>query len=199
MYVPRKQHLDHTAVAPLVRTRDTQVETWRTWHGTHWDGPVLAAWPGAKELAAADEASGVTALCVLLWNRREVDAWRLATGAEILGAVDSEAASSLPYLDPVVRVALRHLVTMVGDSRSLSGAFDRDLAVDTLLHLHDAGYRLDPDGLYVHALALGCRAGAADDLKTYAARIDGGTRMRCRNRPLRRDSVAGWRIEAEDV
>jgi hypothetical protein len=192
-YVPGRRNVEHDDLL-LRLSKSVKTETWRTLMGSGWrGGPVLAAWPDQQKLAQIDGDRRTSALCVLTWSERDVAAWVTAHHPDVLSpGVVAPAAAALT--DPVVVRGIDSLTMLVNQNNHLASTFDRNLAVAVLLTLHDGGHRLDPEGIYAHALSSGWPADGADRLKELAERVAAGKRPRIYgNWPLQRDLLQRWR------
>lgn len=197
VWAPGKQNVSGdaqlTAYArthPLLTLRATSV----SWAG----GPLLAAWPGADDLARLSEQRRATALAVVTWRDDDVAAWAGAHTPELL-TPGADAPAPAPALDPVVEQALLTMTGLVNQANHLAGTLDRRDAIAVLTVLSRAGYQLDPDAVYAWALAHDWRATGAGRLREMTARFAAGKPMRLPTGttwPLRDTVLEQWRHTA---
>lgn len=181
----------------LSRTRGVVTATWRTYSGAGvWSGgPVLAAWPDAEHLGRVDGDRRTSALCVLAWTARDVEAWVLARHPDVLGTAEFELERPTA-LHPVVQAGLRDLGRMLNHANNLAGLLDKRDAISVLTALHRAGYALPQDEVYAFALANDWPDRGARRLAEWAGEIDTGKRKRFNGRPaLRPDILDKWLAE----
>ena len=195
LFVPRR-NIDGFD-RPLVElSKRVQTETWKTFRGCRWSGgPVLAAWPDRDHLAQLDADRRTSALCVLTWNEKDVVAWRAARQPELLSASLQGSPSEITVGDPIVVRGLETITHGINQSNGLTG-YGRDIAVTSLLTLHDGGYQLEADGIYAWALTRGRRPDSAAELRELVTSINRGTRPRARRPSLRADILQVWKQDA---
>lgn len=197
LYAPGKRNVEQDDLLRAFAAR-YPLMTWTKRWGTQWSGgPVLAAWPDEQHLAEIADLPRVTALCVLAWGEKDVIAWAAASGAINL---DPQApAATLPSLDPVVQQALISLGHRVNHSNQLAGALDRADAVTWFRVLMRAGFPIDPEALYAHALANGWPGRGAARLKEMATKVAAGKSLQGWNESRwSEDVVAHWRMKAAE-
>jgi hypothetical protein len=198
LYVPGRQNVD---ADPVVKRQSQQIATatWRTRPPSGWrGGPVIAAWPDRVHLADIDGDRRTAALCVIGWTDNDTDAWLAAFSPMYLDGGPASAVSRTST-DPVIEEALKTLTEMVNHANNLAGTMDKRDAIDVLQRLHDAGHRLDPDAIYVWALANGWNAHGSERLQLLATQVGAGKRPRMgMPSALRPDIVAVWREAAAD-
>jgi hypothetical protein len=98
-------------------------------------------------------------------------------------------------LDPVIVEALKGMTATVNHNNTISGGYEKDIVVSTLLALHDAGVPMDGEAMQGWALAHGWSGKNPEQLAKYVRPIKAGTRPRCR-RVLRPDYVGDLRRRA---
>ena len=199
VYSPGRQNAGYDPVlSRLSQTSGVASETWQTLRRTRWrGGPVLAAWPDQKHLAEIAEDRRTSALCVVPWLEKDVDAWVRARSPQQLGGLATAASEKPLVSNPVVVQGLRTLSHSVNHANALAGSMDRRDAIAVLQTLDDGRYPLVAEDIYAWALANGWSASGADRLKELAARISAGHRPRLNGpNPFRRDILDVWKVEA---
>lgn len=198
LYAPTKRSVEQDELLRSLAAR-YPVMTWKTRWSTEWNGgPVLALWPDEKHLAEIADVPRVTALCVVAWGAQDVTPWAAACGATNLDP--QAAAAKLPPLDPTVRQALISLGHRVNHANQLAGALDKADAVTWFRVLKQAGYIIDPNALYAHALANGWPGAGAARLKEMAAKVAAGKSLQGWNdHRWAGDAVAKWRAKAAEA
>jgi len=195
IYAPGKQNLrsDHPAVETLIK-RGVPVHTWRERPGS---GVIVALWPDEKNLLRAEER-GPAALVAVTWVPKEVLGWAKAKSAQPLGCPEPDI-TDIHGLDPVVSEAVDSLGIVVGQHKTADLRYRAAIAKGLAI-LKGAGYSLNPDDLYVHAIGHGWRASNADILRDVAERINAGRTIQgMKTAPLRDDVLEHWRAKAERV
>lgn len=159
-------------------------------------GPVLMAWADMDDIGKLVRygGHGIRALCVITWNEDAIRPWVSAVRPTVLG--EGSAWEELtPDLDGVVIAAMKSLTLTVNHNNTISGGFEKDMVVSTLLALHDAGIRMDAAAMQGWALANGWSGENPARLAKYVEDINAGKRPRCR-RVLRADYVDDLRRRA---
>jgi hypothetical protein len=167
----------NSSVAAFTKRPGVEVETPRVRSSDWQGGPVLACWPSAEHLAQLVQREGVTALCVLGWNDKDVSAWMAHAKPEFLSP-GVEVPAGPPRLDPMVVAALVDLSGMVNHANGLAGVFDHRDAVRVLNTLHAAGYAIDGEAMFGWAVAHEWPASGARRLRDLSDKIQSGVRPR---------------------
>lgn len=163
-------------------------------------GPVLMAWPDMADIGELVRHGGqrIRALCVITWNEDEIRPWVSVVKPTILGDGSAWEEDDLtPELDPVAAEAMKSLTQTINHNNTISGGFDKDMVVSTLLALHDARIPMDGGAMHGWALAHGWSGKNPQRLAKYVDDINAGKRPRCR-RVLRRDYVDTLRDRAAE-
>lgn len=102
VWAPGKQNIrGNSSIAAFTKRPGVKVETPRARFSDWQGGPVLACWPSAEDLAQLVTRDGVTALCVLGWNDKDLSAWMAHAVPEFLSP-GVEVPAGPPRLDPIV-------------------------------------------------------------------------------------------------
>lgn len=149
------------------------------------NGPVLAIYPDAEDLAYPAGARGVTALAVVQWSS-SLETWAQEVNAEVVHTfepvVDRGSLTGLEpeaELTPVIVDALERITQMINHHNTISVGRDKRDVVQPLLRLHDAGIILPPKKMAEWAVAHGWRRGNPKELIDLAKKINKGVRPRC--------------------
>ena len=151
------------------------------------NGPVLAMYPDAEELAYPAGAQGVTALAVVQWSS-PLETWAQEVNAEIVHTFEPVAdRGPLPGLEPEAELiptivdALERITQMINHNNTISAGRDKRDVVRPLLRLHDEGIILPPKKMAEWAVAHGWRRGNPKELIDLAKKINNGVRPRYRS------------------
>lgn len=204
VWTPLKSNLSNcTELEQLVvRHRNVHHTTGRGGSHISGTGPVLMAWPDMNDIGELTRFASdrIRALCVINWNDRQLRPWVSAVQPELLGDT-TPWEQRTPPLDPIVELAMESVTRSINHSNTISAGYEKDDVVSTLLALHDAGLRLDPDALQGWALAHGWTGDNPKRLAAYATDINNGKRPRTHRR-IRSDYVESLRqriaTESED-
>ena len=178
VWVTQKQNIqDDSSVAAFTKRPGVKVETPRARFSGWAGGPVLACWPRAEDLAQLRQRNGITALCVLGWNDKDVSWWIAHAEPEFLSP-GLEVPPSPPSLDPVVLEALLALTGSVNHANGLAGMYDHRDAVLTLNTLRAGGYSLDGERMFEWAVGHDWPVSGAKRLRELADKIQNGVRPR---------------------
>lgn len=149
------------------------------------NGPVLAMYPDAENLAYPAGAMGVTALAVVQWSS-PLETWAREVNAEIVHTFEPVVdRGSLPGLEPEAELtpaivgALERITQMINHNNTIAAGRDKRDVVRPLLRLHDAGIILPPKKMAEWAVAHGWRRGNPKELIDLAKKINNGVRPRC--------------------
>ena len=149
------------------------------------NGPVLAMYPDAEDLAYPAGARGVTALAVVQWSS-SLETWAQEVNAEVVHTfepvVDRGSLTGLEpeaELTPTIIDALERITQMINHHNTISVGRDKRDVVQPLLRLHDAGIILPPKKMAEWAVAHGWRRGNPKELIDLAKKINRGVRPRC--------------------
>ena len=151
------------------------------------NGPVLAMYPDAENLAYPAGAMGVTALAVVQWSS-PLETWAREVNAEIVHTFEPVVdRGSLPgfepeaALTPTIVDALERITQMINHNNTISAGRDKSDVVRPLLRLHDEGIVLPPKKMAEWAVAHGWRRGNPKELIDLAKKINNGVRPRYRS------------------
>lgn len=151
------------------------------------NGPVLALYPDAEDLAYPAGAQGVTALVVVQWSS-PLETWAQEVNAEIVHTFEPVVdRGPLPGLEPEAELiptivdALERITQMINHDNTISAGRDKRDVVRPLLRLHDAGIILPPKKMAEWAVAHGWRGGNPKELIELAKKINKGVRPRCKS------------------
>ena len=146
------------------------------------NGPVLAMYPDAENLAYPAGAMGVTALAVVQWSS-PLETWAREVNAEIVHTFEPVVdRGSLPGLEPEAELtpaivgALERITQMINHNNTIAAGRDKRDVVRPLLRLHDAGIILPPKKMAEWAVAHGWRRGNPKELIDLAKKINNGVR-----------------------
>lgn len=151
------------------------------------NGPVLAMYPDAEDLAYPAGAMGVMALAVVQWSS-PLETWAQEVNAEIVHTFEPVVdRGPLPVLEPEAELiptivdALERITQMINHNNTISAGRDKRDVVRPLLRLHDAGIILPPKKMAEWAVAHGWRQGNPKELIELAKKINKGVRPRCKS------------------
>ena len=151
----------------------------------HVNGPVLAMYPDAEDLAYPAGARGVTALAVVQWSS-PLETWTQEVNAEVVHTfepvVDLGSLLGLEpeaELTPTIIDALERITQMINHHNTISAGRDKRDVVQPLLRLHDAGIILPPKKMAEWAVAHGWCEDNPKELIDLAKKINRGVRPRC--------------------
>ena len=151
------------------------------------NGPVLAMYPDAENLAYPAGAVGVTALAVVQWSS-PLETWAQEVNAEVVHTFEPVVdRGPLPGLEPEAELipaivdALERITQMINHNNTISVGRDKRDVVRPLLRLHDAGIILPPKKMAEWAVAHGWRRGNPKELIELAKKINKGVRPRCKS------------------
>ena len=149
------------------------------------NGPVLAMYPDAEDLAYPAGARGVTALAVVQWSS-PLETWAQEVNAEVVHTFEPVVdRGSFPGLEPEAELtpaivdALERITKMINHNNTITAGRDKRDVVQPLLRLHDEGVILPPKKMAEWAVAHGWRRGNPKELIDLAKRINNGVRPRC--------------------
>jgi hypothetical protein len=161
---PQARHIERQSIGTSFR---------QPWLG----GAVLAIWPDDKTLGRIDDHSDVSGICAVLDMMTDAPLWvKTRRPAEVGGAHELPAPAVIA--DPVVRVALMQLTSMVNLSTGLVNRRDRGYAIDVLRALIQGRRQVNPDDVYAFAIQNGWRADGARDLRDLVSGVAAGKRYR---------------------
>lgn len=150
------------------------------------NGPVLAMYPDAENLAYPAGARGVTALAVVQWSS-PLETWAREVNAEVVHTFEPVVdPGSLPGLEPEAELtptivdALERITQMINHNNTIAAGRDKRDVVRPLLRLHDEGIILPPKKMAEWAVAHGWRRGNPKELIDLAKKINKGVRPRCK-------------------
>ena len=151
------------------------------------NGPVLAMYPDAEDLAYPAGAMGVMALAVVQWSS-PLETWAREVNAEVVHTFEPVVdRGSLPGLEPEAELtpaivdALERITQMINHNNTITAGRDKRDVVKPLLRLHDAGIILPPKKMAEWAVAHGWRGGNPKELIELAKKINKGVRPRCKS------------------
>ena len=134
------------------------------------NGPVLAMYPDAEDLAYPAGAQGVTALAVVQWSS-PLETWAQEVNAEIVHTFEPVVdRGPLPgpereaELIPTIVDALEWITQKINHNNTISAGRDKRDVVRPLLRLHDEGIILPPKKMAEWAVAHGWRRGNPKEL-----------------------------------
>lgn len=197
LWIGRKRDLENEA-ALLAFSKRFPVMTERERPPAWVGGPVIAAWPGAVQLADLAVMTLLTALVVLEWNSTDVAAWVAATEPEML--TPGGAAPPRPSTpDPVVAAALRSCTHPVNPAESMSGTYDRRDVIRAIKTLRAADYAMDPESVFAWAVANGWSGAGAKELSDAITKANKGVNIRATGHDTSPNpqALAYWREEAD--
>lgn len=150
------------------------------------NGPVLAMYPDAEDLAYPAGARGVTALAVVQWSS-PLETWAQEVNAEVVHTFEPVVdRGSLPGLEPETELtptiidALERITQMINHHNTISAGRDKRDVVQPLLRLHDEGILLPPKKMAEWVVAHGWCEENPKELIDLAKKINRGVRPRCR-------------------
>jgi hypothetical protein len=132
----------------VARHSNVQHVTRRGGGGLRQPGPVLMAWANMDDIADLLRfgANHVTALAVVTWDDEALRPWVAAAAPAILGD-PSPWTDLVVALDPLVAAALDDLTNSINHNNTISGGYEKEDVVSTLLSLHDAEIALNPEAM----------------------------------------------------
>ena len=151
------------------------------------NGPVLAMYPLADELAYPAGAEGVMALAVVRWSD-PLDTWAAEVKAEVIHSIDSSGSDTFelsgitpePALVPEVIAGLKQITILINHNNTIAAGYERDQVVKVLRQLKRDGYDLPAKRMAEWAVAHGWRRGNPKELIDLAKKINNGVRPRYR-------------------
>jgi hypothetical protein len=167
----------------------------RPYHGWR-GGPILAAYPDKKILDMLDETPGVSAILAVPWLMQNIQLWIDTWAAQELRSREP-TVPVVTVTNPVVIAALRSLTKAVNLSTGIHHPSDRQAAIDLFERLNDAGESYNPDEVRAWLIREGGWAPTdADDVRSIAASILAGRRIRGGGRFWADNIVEQWRSES---
>lgn len=152
------------------------------------NGPVLAMYPLADELAYPAGAEGVMALAVVRWSD-PLDTWAAEVKAEVIHSIDNNGSDTFelsgivpePALVPEVIAGLRQITTLINHNNTIAAGYERDQVVKVLSQLKRDGYDLPAKRMAEWAVANGWRHGNPKELIKLVRKANDGVRLRYRS------------------
>ena len=152
------------------------------------NGPVLAMYPLADELAYPAGAEGVMALAVVRWSD-PLDTWAAEVKAEVIHSIDSSGSDTFelsgitpePALVPEVIAGLKQITTLINHNNTIAAGYERDQVVKVLRQLKRGGYDLPAKRMAEWAVANGWRHGNPKELIKLVRKANDGVRLRYRS------------------
>lgn len=148
------------------------------------NGPVLAMYPDAEDLAYPAGAQGVTALAVVQWSS-PLETWAQEVNAEVVHTFEPVVdRGSLPGLEPEAEItptivdALERITQMINHNNTISAGRDKRDVIRPLLRLHDDGVPLPAKKMAEWAVAHGWRSDNPKELIEWVGKINAGVRPR---------------------
>lgn len=148
------------------------------------NGPVLAMYPDAEDLAYPAGAQGVTALAVVQWSS-PLETWAQEVNAEVVHTFEPVVdRGSLPGLEPEAEItptivdALERITQMINHNNTISAGRDKRDVIRPLLRLHDDGVPLPAKKMAEWAVAHGWRSDNPKELIEWVGKINVGVRPR---------------------
>ena len=148
------------------------------------NGPVLALYPDAEDLAYPAGAQGVTALAVVQWSS-PLETWAQEVNAEVVHTFEPVVdRGSLPGLEPEAELtptivdALERITQMINHNNTISAGRDKRDVIRPLLRLHDDGVPLPAKKMAEWAVAHGWRSDNPKELIEWVGKINAGVRPR---------------------
>ena len=110
------------------------------------NGPVLAMYPLADELAYPAGAEGVMALAVVRWSD-PLDTWAAEVKAEVIHSIDSSGSDTFelsgitpePALVPEVIAGLKQITILINHNNTIAAGYERDQVVKGLFAFKGVG------------------------------------------------------------
>lgn len=152
------------------------------------NGPVLAMYPLADELAYPAGAEGVMALAVVRWSD-PLDTWAAEVKAEVVHSIDSSGLDTFelsgitpePALVPEVIAGLKQMTILINHNNTIAAGYERDQVVKVLRQLKMDGYDLPAKRMAEWAVANGWRHGNPKELIKLVRKANDGVRLRYRS------------------
>jgi hypothetical protein len=114
---------------------------------------LLALYPDKRFLDVIDSINGVSEMVVVPWTMREIEDWKSARNATVLGATPLAKRAESAIQNRTVRNAMRSLSRSVNKSTELGHPADKSRAVDTFFILLENGERYAPKEIKVFLVA----------------------------------------------
>jgi uncharacterized protein (TIGR02391 family) len=156
------------------------------------DGPVVGLWVDDWQLEKRLDGLDAPALCVVPWNRADIDQWKANWNPTDLRTGEA-AGQAATVGNPVVEAALRSLTVAVNLSTGLSQPSDRAAAVQAFRLLREAGERFEPSEVQAWAVRNGWRPRHARELSEVVQAIVDRRSIRGGRPRWREDIVEHWR------
>lgn len=152
------------------------------------NGPVLAMYADAENLAYPAGAVGLTALAVVA-SPHELDTWAEEVKAEVVHSIDSNGSDTFelsgirpePALVPEVIAGLKQITTLINHNNTIAAGYERDQVVKVLRQLKRGGYDLPAKRMAEWAVANGWRHGNPKELIKLVRKTNDGVRLRYRS------------------
>ena len=152
------------------------------------NGPVLAMYPLADELAYPAGAEGVMALAVVRWSD-PLDTWAAEVKAEVIHSIDSSGSDTFelsgitpePALVPEVIAGLKQMTILINHNNTIAAGYERDQVVKVLRQLKRDGYDLPAKRMAEWAVANGWTHGNPKELIKLVRKANDGVRLRYRS------------------
>ena len=152
------------------------------------NGPVLAMYPLADELAYPAGAEGVMALAVVRWSD-PLDTWAAEVKAEVIHSIDSSGSDTFelsgitpePALVPEVIAGLKQITILINHNNTIAAGYERDQVVKVLRQLKRGGYDLPAKRMAEWAVANGWSHGNPKELINLVRKTNDGVRLRYRS------------------
>ena len=152
------------------------------------NGPVLAMYADAENLAYPAGAVGLTALAVVA-SPHELDTWAEEVKAEVIHSIDSNGSDTFelsgitpePALVPEVIAGLKQITTLINHNNTIAAGYERDQVVKVLRQLKRDGYDLPAKRMAEWAVANGWRHGNPKELIKLVRKANDGVRLRYRS------------------
>ena len=152
------------------------------------NGPVLAMYPLADELAYPAGAEGVTALAVVRWSD-PLATWAAEVKAEVIHSIDDNGSDTFelsgitpePALVPEVIAGLKQMTILINHNNTIAAGYERDQVVKVLRQLKRDGYDLPAKRMAEWAVANGWTHGNPKELIKLVRKANDGVRLRYRS------------------
>jgi len=152
------------------------------------NGPVLAMYPLADELAYPAGAEGVMALAVVRWSD-PLDTWAAEVKAEVIHSIDDNGSDTFelsgitpePALVPEVIAGLKQMTILINHNNTIAAGYERDQVVKVLRQLKRDGYDLPAKRMAEWAVANGWTHGNPKELIKLVRKANDGVRLRYRS------------------
>lgn len=135
-------------------TITTVTEKRRLWQHAN-NRILLAFYPDSQFLDVLDGINGVSEMVVVPWTMPDIESWKNARNARVLGTTGVRQTAEPAIRNPTVRNAMRSLSRSVNKSTGLAHPADRSRAVDTLFILLENGETFVPSEIKVFLVAEG--------------------------------------------